>query len=77
MINLIINEDDRATGYSNVDYSTSDEVSVVETSKEELSSLVEGVKGDYKENIRKFKIDNNDNIIFEKDYEPPKPTGGN
>jgi len=69
----------RFLGYSTVDYSSSDKSEViVSTSEDELDNIIpDGVEGDWRDNKHKYYIDSEKQILFDKDYEPPKPTGGN
>ena len=60
------------TGYTTVGFSTNKkDRTVVETSEDELKSLMpDSFEGNWRDNRRKFTLDSNGEIIFEKDYQP-------
>ena len=72
MINLIFKEN-RSTGYSEVNYSSSDEKEVVkQVSESELNDLIpDGFDAEsWKEVRRYYKLDDSGNIVFDEAYEP-------
>lgn len=70
-MHAIFNKEDRMTGWTTVPFLTGNESrTVVETSENELKSLIpDSFEGEWKDNRRKFKIENGE-IVFEESYTP-------
>jgi len=69
---IILFEESRATGYAREGFETSQEnLEQKKSSETGLNGLVpESFEGDWKDNIEYFKLDKDNNIVFDESYQP-------
>jgi len=74
MIELLFNNDNRCIGYSKIPHSTTNDYEIRQVSESELNKLIpDGFDAEsWKEVRRHYKLNGEDDIIFDEDYEPKK-----